>query len=59
MIEQNMWKWIVEKLENEIIELSRVKSEDQLTDILIKVVSSQNFSKTIDKLDMRNIYAPT
>lgn len=51
--------FIEEKLENEIITLPRVKSEDQLADILIKAVSSQNFSKVLNKLGMQDVYAPT
>ena len=43
-----------------IVELPKIRSEDQLDDILTKVVvSSQVFSKFLDKLGMCDIYAPT
>ncbi|RVX12822.1 Retrovirus-related Pol polyprotein from transposon RE1 [Vitis vinifera] len=51
--------FIKEKLDDKIVELPKIQSEDQLADILTKVVSSQVFSKFLDKLGMCDIYAPT
>ncbi|RVW29882.1 Retrovirus-related Pol polyprotein from transposon RE1 [Vitis vinifera] len=51
--------FIKEKLDNKIVELPKIRSEDQLADILTKAVSSQVFSKFLDKLGMCDIYAPT
>ncbi|RVX20811.1 Retrovirus-related Pol polyprotein from transposon RE1 [Vitis vinifera] len=51
--------FINEKLDEKIVELPNIRSEDQLADILTKVVSSQVFSKFLDKLGMCDIYAPT
>ena len=51
--------FIKEKLDNKIVELPKIWSEDQLADILTKTVSSQVFSKFLDKLGMCDIYAPT
>ncbi|RVX14258.1 Retrovirus-related Pol polyprotein from transposon RE1 [Vitis vinifera] len=51
--------FIKEKLDDKIVELSKIRSEDQLVDILTKAVSSQVFSKFLDKLGMCDIYAPT
>ncbi|RVW60836.1 Retrovirus-related Pol polyprotein from transposon TNT 1-94 [Vitis vinifera] len=51
--------FIKEKLDDKIVELPKIRSEDQLSDILTKAVSSQVFSKFLDKLDMCDIYAPT
>ena len=51
--------FIKEKLDEKIVELPKVQSEDQLTDILTKVVSSRVFSKFLGKLGMCNIYALT
>ncbi|WKA13210.1 hypothetical protein VitviT2T_030537 [Vitis vinifera] len=51
--------FIKEKLDDKIVELPNIRSEDQLADILTKVVSSQVFSKFLDKLGMCDIYAPT
>ncbi|WJZ88004.1 hypothetical protein VitviT2T_007342 [Vitis vinifera] len=51
--------FIKEKLDDKIVELPKIRSEDQLADILIKAVSSQVFSKFLDKLDVCDIYAPT
>ena len=42
-----------------IVELPKIRLEDQLADILTKAVSSQVFSKFLDKLGIRDIYAPT
>ncbi|RVW16905.1 Copia protein [Vitis vinifera] len=52
--------FIKEKLDDKIVELPKIRSEDQLVDIPTKdVVSSRVFSKFIDKLGMCDIYAPT
>ena len=51
--------FIKDKLDEKIIELPKIRSEDQLADILTKVVSSGVFSKFLGKLDMCDIYAPT
>ena len=51
--------FIKEKLENGLIEIPHVRSEDQLADILTKAVSSQGFYSCLDKLGMEDIYAPT
>ena len=51
--------FIKEKLDDKIVKLPKIRSENQLADILIKAVSSQVFSKFLDKLSMCDIYAPT
>ena len=42
-----------------IIRFSFVKFEDQLADILTKVVCSKSFYNSLGKLGIRDIYAPT
>jgi transposase InsO family protein len=51
--------FIKEKLDEKILELPKIRSDDQLADVLTKAVSSQNFSKFIGKLGMFDIHAPT
>ncbi|RVW25069.1 Retrovirus-related Pol polyprotein from transposon RE1 [Vitis vinifera] len=51
--------FIKEKLDDKIVELPKIRSKDQLADILTKAVSSQVFSKFLDKLGMCDIYTPT
>ena len=51
--------FIKEKLDEKIVELPKIRSEDQLADILTKAVSSRAFSKFLGKLGMCDIYAPT
>ena len=51
--------FIKEKLDEKIIELPKIRSEDQLADILTKAVSSRVFSKFLGKLGLCGIYAPT
>ena len=51
--------FIKEKLEGNIIEVTPIRTKDQIADILTKAVSSKKFSKFLDKLGMCNIYAPT
>ncbi|KAL6319019.1 hypothetical protein AAG906_001492 [Vitis piasezkii] len=51
--------FIKEKLDDKIVELPKIKSKDQLADILTKAISRQVFSKFLDKLGMCDICAPT
>ncbi|KAK2975037.1 hypothetical protein RJ640_002466 [Escallonia rubra] len=51
--------FIKEKLDEKIMELPHIRSEDQLADILTKAVSSRVFSKFLSKLGIWDIYAPT
>ncbi|XP_014511358.1 uncharacterized protein LOC106770050 [Vigna radiata var. radiata] len=51
--------FIKEKLDNQVIQTPHVQSEDQLADILIKVVSGKVFEEVINKLGMIDIHAPT
>lgn len=51
--------FIKQNLEQKIIQFPFVKSEDQLADILTKVVFNKNFCNSLDKLDIRDINAPT
>ena len=51
--------FIKEKLDLKIVELFRIKSEDQLVDILTKAVSYRAYSSFLGKLGMCDIYAPT
>ncbi|KAL5542845.1 hypothetical protein UlMin_010555 [Ulmus minor] len=50
--------FIKEKLEEKIVELPKIRSEDQPADILTKAVSNRVFTKFVDKLGMIDIYAP-
>ena len=51
---------IKEKLDDKIVKLPKIRSEDQLANILTKAaVYSRVFSKFLDKLGMCDIYAPT
>ncbi|KAH9716002.1 hypothetical protein KPL71_021292 [Citrus sinensis] len=50
--------FIKEKLDEKILELLKIRSEDQLVDILTKAISSRAFTKFLDKLGMQDIYAP-
>ena len=52
--------FIKEKLDDQkIVELPKIRSEDQLADVLTKAVSSRVFLKFLGKLGMCDIYAPT
>ncbi|RVW42748.1 Retrovirus-related Pol polyprotein from transposon RE2 [Vitis vinifera] len=51
--------FIKQNLEEKIIHLPFVKSEDQLADVLTKAVSARNFYNSLDKLGIKDIYAPT
>ena len=53
------WNFIKQNIEEKIIQLLFVKSKDQLADILTKSVSAKNFYNSLDKLGIRDIYAPT
>jgi len=50
---------IKQKLEEKIVIFPFVKSEDQLTDILTKTVSSKVFHCSLNKLGIRDIFATT
>jgi hypothetical protein len=51
--------FIKKNLEEKIIRFVFVKSENQLADILTKVVSSRIFHDSLNKLGIKDIYAPT
>ena len=51
--------FIKQNLEEKIIQFPFVKSKDQLADVLTKALSSRNFYISLDKLAIRDIYAPT
>ena len=51
--------FIKEKLDAGIIIFPFVGYEDQLSDVLTKVVSNSVFSNSLDKLGMRDIFVPT
>ncbi|WJZ89730.1 hypothetical protein VitviT2T_008926 [Vitis vinifera] len=51
--------FIKKKLDDKIVELPKIRSKNQLVNILTKAVSSQLFSKFSDKLGMCDIYALT
>jgi hypothetical protein len=51
--------FIKEKLDDKIMKLLKIRSEDQLANILTKAVSNQVFSKFLNKLGMCDIYALT
>jgi hypothetical protein len=51
--------FIKEKLENKVIEVPPIRTDDQVADILTKAVSSNKFSRFLDKLGMCDIYTPT
>lgn len=50
--------FIKQNLEDKTIRFPFVKSEDQLADILTKAVSSKIFNNSLDKMGIRDIYAP-
>ena len=52
-------QFIKHNLEAKIIQFPFVKSEDQLVDILTKVVCSRSFYTSLGKLGIRDIYIPT
>lgn len=51
--------FIKQNLEEKIISFPFVRLEDQLAYMLAKAVSSKSFYSSLDKLDIRDIYAPT
>lgn len=51
--------FIKEKISGGILCIPYVKTGDQLADVLTKSLSSRDFVPIIDKLGMRNIFAPT
>lgn len=51
--------FIKQNFEEGIIEFPFVRSENQLADILTKAVSSRNFHSSLDKLGIKDIFAPT
>ncbi|KAM7531655.1 hypothetical protein LguiB_035065 [Lonicera macranthoides] len=51
--------FIKEKLEDKVITVPHVRSEDQLADILTKAVTRKVFAKLISKLGMFDICVPT
>lgn len=51
--------FIKEKLDDGIVDFPFIKIEDQLADILTKVVSNRSFHSCLDKLGIQNIYART
>ena len=53
------WHFIKQNLDEKIILFAFIKSEDQLADILTKVVSTKIFYNSLDKLGIRDIYSPT
>ena len=50
--------FIKQKLDEKAVIFSFVKSEDQLIDILTKIVSSKVFHYSLNKLGIRDIFAP-
>ena len=51
--------FIKQNLQKKIIRFPFVKSKDQLANILTKAVSTRNFYNSLDKLGIKDIYAPT
>jgi hypothetical protein len=51
--------FIKQNLESKIIRFPFIKSEEQLADVLTKAVCSKNFYNSLDKLGIRDLYAPT
>ncbi|CAL9002382.1 unnamed protein product [Prunus brigantina] len=51
--------FIKEKLDAEIVSFPFISYEYQLADVLTKVVSTSIFHNSLDKLGMRDIFAPT
>ncbi|CAL9023670.1 unnamed protein product [Prunus brigantina] len=51
--------FIKEKLDAEIVSFPFISSEYQLADVLTKAVSTSIFHNSLDKLGMRDIFAPT
>ena len=51
--------FIREKLEDRTLQISFVKSSDQLADVLTKGVNIVLFDKLCDKMGLRDIFAPS
>lgn len=51
--------FIKQNLEDKTIRFPFIKFEDQLADVLTKAVCSKTFYNSLDKLGMRDLYAPT
>ena len=51
--------FIKEKLDNKVIEVPPIGTNNQIADILTKAVSSNKFSSFLGKLGMCDIYIPT
>ncbi|CAL9003229.1 unnamed protein product [Prunus brigantina] len=51
--------FIKEKLDAEIVSFPFISSEYQLADVLTKAVSTSIFHNSLDKLGMRDVFAPT
>ena len=51
--------FIKQNVETKIIRFPFVKSKDQLVDIFTKAVCNKNFYNSLDKLGIRDQYAPT
>ena len=51
--------FIKEKLDAKIVSFPFISSEYQLADVLTKAVSTSIFLNLLDKLGMRDIFAPT
>jgi hypothetical protein len=51
--------FIKQNLEDKTIRFPFIKSEDHLADVLTKAVCSKTFYNSLDKLGMRDLYAPT
>jgi len=51
--------FIKQNREAKIIRFPFVKSKDQLADVLTKAVCSKDFNNSLDKLGIRDLYAPT
>jgi len=51
--------FIKQNLEEKVICFPFVRSEDQLADMLTKVVSNKNFHSSLDKLGIKDIFSPT
>jgi hypothetical protein len=50
--------FIKEKLNNELLGLSHIATKEQVTDRLIKGLTSSNFTRFYDKMDLVDIFLP-
>jgi len=51
--------FIKQNLETKVVRFPFVKYEDQLADVLTKAVCSKSFYNSLDKLGIKDLYAPT